>query len=257
MTPPLANLHEYDLSALRTRVDGDRRYAALVKAIRIGEAHRAVELDLRMSWDALEVLSRTMASPGADGVDQEHDNAVVSRALMSNAVMLYCRALVSKSADGRFTVGVPSTYNAEQRSWHKHMADLRNKVLAHHGEGDALELGPWMRARLLATPTGPDFQFEITNAQEETANALSGLIVSALEWLDGERPAWVRRLGDELERLLSVDSRLPELLDQCIFTHENAFVGPRTGPNEVRNRVVAARDGHLRRLNGRESAEAD
>lgn len=238
---------EFDLTQLREKVGRDGRCARLVKAIQIAEAHKAVEVDLRMAWSCLELLARSMPTPGEEPGPHDDDTGLILQALMTNAVMLYCRALVSKSSSGRFNVGATSAYSNDQRRWHKQVAHLRDKVLAHYGEGDGLELGPWMRARLLVSLESVDFQFQSINAQAELCTALSSLIVSALDWLEGQAPAWQERLATELLALVRNHRDLAEALGATQFEHSQWFVGPRPERNTFTHLVARPEDGRLPR----------
>jgi hypothetical protein len=122
--PPLG---EFDLTALAAAIAGDRRYADISRALKVVEANLLVRLDLRAALDAVNQIAAIAPAPGAaEPKAKDPGSAIIGQALLNNAVILYCRAMHTQSAGGRFSTGGDKAYSPDQRRLHKQVAGLRD-----------------------------------------------------------------------------------------------------------------------------------
>jgi len=133
-----------DLTSLARDLRDSGRHPVLVKAIDRAAAAGSVREDLRTALDSLRqiVAIQDRASEGrAD--DSLHDETVVTGALFTQAVILYARA--TETQGDRPKLLGEAKLDAGQRATHEEAMDLRNKVVAHFGRGEALLDGPLVK----------------------------------------------------------------------------------------------------------------
>lgn len=116
----------FDLSAAASSLSENPEARDFIKAVRKFQSTISVSTDLadvRQSVDELREMRE-------DAGGKSH----VARALLTHAVIVYCRATHSKAIE-RYNVGVIGAYSPEQRKAHQMIVELRDKVLAHFGPG--------------------------------------------------------------------------------------------------------------------------
>jgi hypothetical protein len=117
----------FDLTSAALALAGNSKGKRFIKAVRKFQSAISVSTDLAEVRKSVEEL-QTMRD---DLADKSH----IARALLTHAVVVYCRASHTKAVE-RYDVGVVGAYSPEQKKYHQIIIDLRNKVLAHFGPGE-------------------------------------------------------------------------------------------------------------------------
>lgn len=135
----------FDLSSVKEKLKAFRDFNNLVKAIERYEATQSVLKELRDVLETLETISDIQENP--------EFRKLYSAALTTHALVTYCRACHSK-ADARFNVGVTKQYTVDQRTKHKTVTDIRDRVIAHHGFPSEQKGKEWATERAVLIITG-------------------------------------------------------------------------------------------------------
>jgi len=125
----------FDLTSVALFLAANPEAEPFVKAVRKFQSTISVSTDLAEVKKSVEELQTMREDLG----DKSH----VARALLTHAVVVYCRASHTKAVE-RYDIGVIGAYSPEQREAHKLIVNLRDKVLAHFGPGEG-----WHEERVL------------------------------------------------------------------------------------------------------------
>jgi hypothetical protein len=136
----------FDLTLLADQLRVDRRHDALVKAIDLVAGANSVRLDLDEAANALANVRALL--DGSVGPIAPERLPWLIEALQTHAVMLYCRATHTQPADRRLATG-PGKLDQAQREARRHVTNLRDKVIAHFGEGGDQPQGNWVADRVV------------------------------------------------------------------------------------------------------------
>ena len=175
-----------DLTAILGRLEGDRRYIPLEGQIRRLWSLYAVYADLKFSRMAIERLMSQAPNAGPIHQATESEDAAVSDALLTNAVISYCRAVHSKATSGRFDMLGTRHFDEEQKSQHKLVVAIRNQAIAHHGYGEIHPRLPWLQDRLV-------IRFNKHSANLRAPYIRLNTSVEVMEALDALTTASIRR----------------------------------------------------------------
>ncbi|MGO8313421.1 hypothetical protein ACC797_13455 [Rhizobium ruizarguesonis] len=127
-----------------------------------------------------ELQDATMA---LDAIAEIHTDPealqIVSAALMTHAIMAYCRATHS-GGKGRKKVGATKNYTPDQEKKHKDIADLRDQVIAHYGTPTHRHGLKWLDERLVVKIVD---EAELFTFSRNRANYLAAAIADLRELL--------------------------------------------------------------------------
>ncbi|MBZ9953062.1 hypothetical protein [Mesorhizobium sp. BR1-1-15] len=125
----------FDLTSAALFLAANPKAEPFIKAVRKFQSTISVSTDLAEVKKSVEELQTMREDLG----DRWH----IARALLTHAVVVYCRASHTKAVE-RYDVGVIGAYSPEQREAHKLIVNLWDKVLAHFGPGKG-----WHEERVL------------------------------------------------------------------------------------------------------------
>lgn len=208
----------FDLTKAAILLAANPNAEPFIKAVRKFQSAISVSTDLAEVKKSVEELQKMRDDVGGKG----H----IARALLTHAVVVYCRASHTKAVE-RYDVGVIGAYSPEQREAHKLIVNLRDKVLAHFGPGDG-----WYDERVLYLEQ--DHGDSIT-AVHHRVNSDS-MVFDILEKLLEVAMPYVKE--KEVDRAREIDTELiktPELfklIDLIPFDVEAFYKGV---PNGVEN----------------------
>ncbi|MCZ4343799.1 hypothetical protein O4H52_19470 [Sphingomonadaceae bacterium G21617-S1] len=133
-----------DLTSLARTLRDSGRHPALVKAIDRAAAAGSIREDLRTALDSLRQIVAIQDRAPADHANRPlHDETVATGALFTQAVVLYARA--TETQGDRPKLLGEGKLDSAQRATHDEAMDMRNKVVAHFGRGDAMTDGPLVK----------------------------------------------------------------------------------------------------------------
>ncbi|MBY5824928.1 hypothetical protein [Rhizobium leguminosarum] len=123
----------FDLTSAAAVLAANPKAEPFIKAVRKFQSAVSVSTDLAEVKKSVEELQKM----------REDVDGHIARALLTHAVVVYCRASHTKAIE-RYDVGVIGAYSPQQREAHNLIVNLRDKVLAHFGPG-----GGWYDERVL------------------------------------------------------------------------------------------------------------
>jgi len=139
----------YDLTVFADFLEKQNLHTELVKLIRQRSACYSLENDIRSVTECLDRLDAIDAASPSDRV-------WVGQALMSCAVMMYCRATI-EDGNGRFAVGTTRDLNEDQKKKQADIVAFRNRVIGHFGKADGQYGEGWINERLVFKPSEEGF----------------------------------------------------------------------------------------------------
>jgi len=222
-----------DLTTLARDLRGSDRHPALVKAIDRAAAAGSVREDLRTALDSLrQIIAIQDRSPADREAGSLHDETVLTGALFTQAVILYARA--TETQGDRPKLLGEAKLDADQRAIHDEAMDLRNKVLAHFGRGEALLDGPLVKEAVVLSLylDGDRRKKRVGTYTTRAAHkvAFSARLASLLEVRLGEIADRHQKLFDavdaELEAAAAADPELGRSLPQYPFDTDRFCASP-------------------------------
>jgi hypothetical protein len=133
-----------DLTSLARNLRDSGRHSALVKAIDRAAAAGSIREDLRTALDSLRQIVAIQDRSPADVNDHAMRNeTLLTGALFTQAVVLYARA--TETQGDRPKLLGEAKLDSAQRKTHDEAMDMRNKVVAHFGRGNAMTDGPLVK----------------------------------------------------------------------------------------------------------------
>ncbi|MGR9345831.1 hypothetical protein ACU8NW_14605 [Rhizobium leguminosarum] len=184
------NRYAYDLTQVKNSLKGHGDLVDYCGAIhRLGVALSTLT-ELQDATLALDAIAEIHTDPEA--------LQVVSAALMSHAIMSYCRATHS-SGKGRKKVGATKKYTSDQHKKHMAIADLRDQVIAHAGvptKGHGLK---WLDERVVVKVVE---DAEVYSFSRNRANYLAATIADLRELL-AVATATVEKVTEERSEFLN------------------------------------------------------
>ena len=206
---------------------------ALVKAIDRAAAAGSIREDLRTALDSLRQIVAIQDRAPADHVDRPlHDETILTGALFTQAVVLYARA--TETQGDRPKLLGEAKLDTVQRATHDEAMNMRNKVVAHFGRGDALLDGPLIKEAVVLSLylDGERKKKRIGAYTTRAANkvAFAARLAALLEVRLAEVADRYQRLFDavdhELEAAATVDSDLGRSLPRFGFDPEGFCASP-------------------------------
>lgn len=133
-----------DLTSLARSLRASGRHPGLVKAIDRAAAAGSIREDLRTAHGSLRQIVAIQDRSSAEGNGGAlRDETLLTGALFTHALVLYARA--TETQGDRPKLLGEAKLDANQRATHDEAMDLRNKVIAHFGRGEALLDGPLVK----------------------------------------------------------------------------------------------------------------
>ena len=127
----------FDLVAVGAELERQQRYPNLTKAIRLAVGVGSAHQDIGQAVDSLETLITLTRGP-IKLLSEEHRGPVAG-ALFTAAVIYYARGTDTDPANGRVKWFGVQKLEAAHRGTHKEIMTLRNKQVAHFGDGIRLD----------------------------------------------------------------------------------------------------------------------
>ncbi|MGO6706085.1 hypothetical protein [Rhizobium leguminosarum] len=193
-----------DVTSVKGKLKDHKELADLVKAISSYEAAQSILAELREASSAIDELAKIQLDPTM--------RKRVGAALMTHAIITYCRATHSK-ADARWKVGIVKRYSTDQEQKHRRIVDLRDKVIAHFGFPGEAHGARWHDERVVA---------KVVNGVESNgfvlkrANFLGDAIVDLIELLSVAIEEG-RRIAEERGKAMS-EAILSKVDDQRLLS---------------------------------------
>ncbi|TBB53387.1 hypothetical protein ELH44_06760 [Rhizobium ruizarguesonis] len=205
------NKYAYDLTQVRNMLNGHDDLVGYCTAIdRLGFALSTLT-ELQDATLTLDAIAEIHTDPEA--------LQIVSAALMTHAIIAYCRATHS-GGRGRKKVGATKKYTPDQEKKHKDIAELRNEVIAHYGsptQGHGLK---WLDERIVVKVVD---DAEVFSFSRNRANYLAAAIADLRELL-AAATATVEEVIEERAEFLNAlnlkhisDDRVVEALSASPF----------------------------------------
>ncbi|MBN9452945.1 MAG: hypothetical protein J0I42_13435 [Bosea sp.] len=192
----------FDLTSAVLLLAANPKAEGFIKAVRKFQSAVSVSTDLAEVRRSVEELQAMRDDVG----DRSH----LARALLTHAVVVYCRASHAKAIE-RYDVGVIGAYSPEQREAHKLIVNLRNKVIAHFGPGEN-----WNDERVLYLEQehgdGITAVHYRTNSDSQVSDSLESLLDIAIPYVKSKESERAAEIDAELSRtpeLFDVISRMP------------------------------------------------
>ncbi|ESX82517.1 hypothetical protein NKJ87_07345 [Mesorhizobium sp. M0027] len=187
VNPP--SLQVFDIGGAAERLPNRAPFRAIGKAIRRRVEAGSALLDLKSASHKVAMLARLVGRESAivETEFQDDERASIGGSLFQHALLLYAR--VATSNDQRGAMPLTNGWTDEQRAKHRHLLDLRRKVVAHFGYGDHYADGTWAMDRLLLVQLA-DGQFtqvdygQRTNYKQNDAKLLSDMLPLALSSIE-------------------------------------------------------------------------
>jgi hypothetical protein len=214
----------FDLTAYAARLGSDRKDRAIAQAIRSCISNEAIRRDLVDAKRSLELLAELDVEL-AEQANTEAD-ALLGRALMSQAITLYSRATHTESRDRGSSAPIRKAYAPEQKAKHDRIIAVRNYAIAHWGRGgDPTE--PWVDLRMAIVAAGGEpgyrFPYEAKNYAGALAVDLHDLLIAALAFVERRQTTEIDALDDAL--VLNASPAANALLLGCKFDPVAFFRG--------------------------------
>jgi hypothetical protein len=217
----------YDLNGVADRLPETQKDFA--KSIRKWRDSHSVNSELKVAADMIEQALRLCLSD-ADGVDLQ------KMALMHAAVMSYARAVERRSRH-RGKIAIAGKLDESQLDMHKHLVNLRDESIGHHGPAGTYKR--WHHDRALLLQEGNRWQPVVVTRMSIFDKAFAIKFHSHLTAVCGILDGIVEERRADFQNLLDERSALDEVADAielCILTDDEArelkgpvLSGPRTG----------------------------
>jgi len=208
----------FDLTSAALFLAANPKAEPFIKAVRKFQSAISVSTDLAEVKKSVEELQTMREDLG----DKSH----IARALLTHAVVVYCRASHTKAVE-RYDVGVIGAYSPEQREAHKLIVNLRDKVLAHFGPGQG-----WHKERVLYLEqeygAGITAVHHRVNSDSMVFDILDNLLETAIPYVKAK----------EVDRANEIDAELtkaPELFKVIDLTPFNVEEFYKDVPGGVEN----------------------
>ncbi|MBY3255596.1 hypothetical protein HFO09_07805 [Rhizobium laguerreae] len=211
-----------DVTSVKGKLKDHKDLADLVKAITSYEASQSILAELREASSTIDEIAKIQLDPTM--------RKRVGAALMTHAVITYCRATHSKS-DARWKVGIVNRYSADQAQKHRRIVDLRDKVIAHFGFPGEAHGARWHDERVVAKVVNG---VESNGLVLKRANFLADAIADLIELLSVAIEEG-KRIGEERGKAMS-EAILSKLDDQRVLSaFQSSPFDPYTfwGPGEA------------------------
>lgn len=211
----------FDLTDVADKLARTPRFKPVVGAIRKFRSAWSIWVDLKSAERALEIISEIEDS---DGMRED-----LSGPLMTHAVLMYCRGVVSEQR-GRNTVEVKQAFSDEQKLKHEAIASLRNTVIAHfdHPRGPYAER--WSTERVVTrvledNSSGTFFVYNRANYLMDASNDLYELlgVVMPIVWsaIESRRSVMDEKIAQHVG-----DAEFLQVLKECRFIPEAFYDRP-------------------------------
>jgi len=216
----------FDLNDLTNAVATDPRFAKLGPAIKQATSMSSVRNDLSRASEMIaackESQGRIRAASG-QGKTVSRADAVVTQALLMQAILLYTRAVHSKGK-GRNKLQITNHLSTSGRRIHDQIVELRNRYLAHFGEP-----GRWERHRAVLAldiergDMALSYPHESYYVRAEEARAFEALLAEANRIADEAYATAASRLNLQINRLFDDCPDFLNRLRQVPFNPESFF----------------------------------
>lgn len=213
-----------DLTALADVLHARGAFPRLERQIRRFHGKVVIKTDLDVSRRSVDQLKILMAArPEFETLSPFEITA--AEALSANAVVAYCRALVSEGS-GRFNTAVH--FPSELKDAHDRVAGFRNRRLCHYGESPDPREASWANDRAVIVLDDKSIRLRFATSRRgwdvKLLHELDLLVTFALAEVDEQARAEGQRLLDELGTLYD-DPVFRELVDVCRFDPRTFFIG--------------------------------
>ncbi|MBY0284898.1 MAG: hypothetical protein K2W81_13180, partial [Sphingomonas sp.] len=209
-------MHSTDLKALADWLRPQRRHLKFVGLVDRVAALGTISEDLRECGRCLNVIERMQdRNDLAKEKLSREDDATITGALFSQAIILYARA-TAQGGNNRMALLNDSDVPASLRATHKRIQKLRSEAIAHYGTGEKLLGTPLVREAVVfsfqRTETGVREQTNIltTRAQHkvDVSHQLRTLVAAQLDRIERIKDAELGALRAELEAAVKADTNL-------------------------------------------------
>lgn len=135
---------QFNLSALADRLESEGKHAPLVGLIRKARDLQSAHTDLKIASDALAALTNDLLTSTGPN---DHQRQIMQMSLLHLAIVQYARATKTTS-NKRRTYDISSKLNAQEKTIHEEIVDLRDDAVAHYGTGKNFG-GEWQSELLI------------------------------------------------------------------------------------------------------------
>lgn len=207
-----------DLVATVEALPASAEYSRVRGMVEASLSVESASEDLLRCAAALKLITaHAQTQAAADQATPEQ--GIVIGALVTEAVILYMRAVQTSEADqmaGRKKVGLFERIPSELRCKHEQIKTLRNGSIAHFGVGSNHRVGPWNRETLILATDGVSDPWILgqtirMNGASEVVSDLNELVAAALRSIGELRAEKNGKLGAELLRLYESDKGFREV----------------------------------------------
>lgn len=216
--------YSFDLTSLGDELErrmrsGDRRFEKYRVAIEEFESAASILRDLL----ACDASVRTLITIQEDAVARQ----TLGQALMTHAVLSYCRALVSETNNRRRINVDQKAYSAVMFKKHLAIKDLRSTAMAHYHKGKGPHGDIWINDRVTTRKVGGEFSaievFERTNFRAAAVHDLNDLLHLAIPYVTNEKSRRKERLDGIIRDALKSDPAFWDRLRDHVFDPHKFF----------------------------------
>lgn len=210
------------------------QYRKLKKLVRQLRDSHSIRTDLSLANDFVTTMKAIGGQAAADPVAGIAENAFL--ALFYSALMLYVRATKTQH-DNRRSFDFRREYDADQQGKHDVLCDLRDRALAHYGDGGQYT-GPAFQKDGVFIPYGPGVDGRIMTASSRLVINPSliadlGVIAHRALMLADKRTQKLNSLvADEINAAAAAEPQLLDHLRQHVIDLDT-FLGSADAANDV------------------------
>lgn len=194
----------FNLTALSQRLIAEKRHLKLAHKIRRSVDIHSLSTDLRMARESMMALAEQLKTPAEPN---DHIKLITESALLNNAIVLYARA-TKTSSNSRGGFDLSSRFDADQKTAHKEICDLRDDAVAHFGPGGTYK-GEWQAELAVLFQRGEISRPAVITRRQTVDRPLSNRIWKqineAFDLLNAEYNATLNSIVEEIEALARDD----------------------------------------------------
>lgn len=218
----------------------DPIYGSIVQALRALESVVSIHKDLAEAKAAIDAGATLEITDGLTA--RSPAEFVKLEALFVHVIMLYCKA-VHSSTKARTKFDVLERYSAEQREAHLAVVNLRDRVIAHFGQGRDEVSGPWIEDHIVLWRDGGKYSYSYPSkraaSKGSVARSLYELIPVAIARIEEYGSARQDKLMTLLKEGMDRNPRLRELIERHPFDEVTFFGAPTPVGSSVHSVVEA------------------
>ncbi|MJW61680.1 hypothetical protein DO580_24645, partial [Salmonella enterica subsp. enterica] len=181
----------FDLTLVEKIIDNDPESIRFRNELKIFISIYSVYLDLVEVRNTIDAYGNIQSG----AFDSQ-----ISRALLTHAVIIYCRASHTKSRD-RNSGGVTGAYSEDQMKEHNFITNLRDKVFAHFGLG-----GGWNDERVILIKENDEFGIK---AVHHRVNVDTEIFDKLRSLTDSSIPHVHKKIIDRVQPVFSALWKIP------------------------------------------------